>query len=170
MDSFLEPEKKKSFFSPGILLGAIIAIVLIGTGIFLLSLVKPITTEHSTVLDGATFEGSPGFDDYTKQIIISTDPDKLQQSMTGLGTITMFIGSSIYNKGDRALTAIEVLVSVIDTKNEVIKEKKFVVLPTEKSAVLEPGEKMDTSVSIGGFSRDDDRANVRWKVTAFKLQ
>jgi len=39
-----------------------------------------------------------------------------------------------------------------------------------QQALLEPGQTIPITLTLDGFSRKDDRANIRWKVTAIKAQ
>ncbi len=169
MDDFLEPKKQQNSNSKVLIIGVIAGILVIVGVIGLFWKFSTVEPGVDDALEGAIFEGQPGFEDYRKEIIVSTDPDRLIQSVTGMGSITMFIGGSIYNKGDRKLSAIEVLVGVIDSKSDVIKEKKFRVLPSIRQEILGAGESMNVGVEIGGFTREDDRTNVQWKVTGFKF-
>ena len=169
MDAFLEERSRKKGLSPGLLLGIASAVVVMAALIGLFYLMSGGESEEKNVLEGAVLEGTEEFDKYTNEIIITTNPDRLMQSRTGLGTITMHIGGSVYNKGERVLDTLQVRVSVIDPENEVIKEKKFILVPNSQRDTLDPGKTITVNVSIGGFSETDDRANVRWKVTAFKF-
>ena len=36
------------------------------------------------------------------------------------------------------------------------------------AAGVGPGETIDVHLEIGGFDKNDDRANIRWKVTAIR--
>ena len=105
---------------------------------------------------------------HTKEIIVYTDPNRLMQAMTGMGSITMYIGGTIRNNGDRDVDGLRVKIEVIDQENKAIKQKSYVIIPKLQS-ILSSGENVDVSVNIGGFSVDDDRANVRWKVTAIRF-
>ena len=49
------------------------------------------------------------------------------------------------------------------------KEKTVVVIPKEVER-LETAKSLPVQVMIEGFNKDDDRANIRWKVTAIKVQ
>ncbi len=169
METFLGPEREKKGFNKGLAAGLVAAVLFISGLIGLFALIPPVEHNSEDVLQGAYFEGSPEFDEYTKQIIITTNTDRLQQSFTGLGSITMHIGGRVYNKGDKALSALQVMVAVIDPESNVIKDKKFVLIPNSESDVLYPGTTISVTVNIGGFSTEDDRANVRWKVTAIKF-
>ena len=170
MDEFLREKKDKKGLNNTLLVSGLIGVLLIGGAIGLISLIPPIETNRNDVLIGAFTEGSPEFDDYTKEIVVTTDTDRLMQSMTGLGKITMHVGGSIYNKGDKTLTALQVNVGVIDSESKVIKEKKFILFPNSRRSTLDPGKTINVNVNLGGFAQDDDRANVRWKVTALKLR
>ncbi|MEZ5345138.1 MAG: hypothetical protein R2681_06220 [Pyrinomonadaceae bacterium] len=169
MDSVFGKKQENKGSSTGLILGLAAGFFIVAGIITALWLLTPGEAEHEDVLAGASFEGSPEFADYTKQVIITTNTDRLMQSMTGLGTITMHMSSSIYNKGDKTINALQVLASVVDSEGKVIKEKNFIMIPNSERNSLDPGETMSVTVNIGGFSTEDDRANVRWKVTALKL-
>lgn len=144
---------------------AVLAVAAIVAGIFMIP-----TEEHKKqeILQGALKEGDPAFDEYTKNIIITNDPNRMQQAQTGLGDVVMQLSGRIRNNGDKTLTGLEVSVGMVDTKNQLIKDKKVMFVPKHYPE-LKPKETIDVSVSIAGFSNDDDRANARWKVTAIKL-
>ena len=169
MSSFLEGENEKKGFSKIFLVGAILAVIAV-VGIVVGVVIMPTPEEEKqAVLEDSFKEGSPEFDEYTKQIIVSTDPKRLLESTTGLGDIVMQIGGSIYNRGDKSITGLELSVGMIDSKGELIKDKKVLVIPKEHPE-LKPKETIDVSVNVPGFEPDDDRANARWKVTAIKLK
>ena len=118
------------------------------------------------ILEGSFREGSPEFAVLNKDIIISTD-DRTVESPTGMGTITMFIHGNIKNKGTKNVTALEVNVGVVTQQNEVIRERRILVVPVQQPA-LPAGETIPITLTLDGFDRKDDRANIRWKVTAIK--
>lgn len=146
--------------------GVIVAIAAIGAVIGYLSL-KPSMEEQTTkILEGAYREGSAKFAALTKDIIISTD-DKTVQSPTGMGTISMYINGKIRNKGTQTITALEVNVAVVTQFNEVLRERRILVVPVQQPS-LGPDEIIPITLTLDGFSKNDDRANIRWKVTAIK--
>ena len=67
------------------------------------------------------------------------------------------------------INGLEVNCAVITQFNEVLKERRVLVLPT-KQELLEPGETITINTQIDGFDKNDDRANIRWKVTAIRTQ
>lgn len=169
MDNFLQETKQEKSRISGVLITALlVAAAIVAGGLWLLTFQPSREEQQQQQLVGAFLEGSPEFDNYTKQLVITTDFDKTTQSPLGLGTIQMSIHGTIRNKGDRTINGLEVAVSVVDIKNQVVKEKKTMVVPNQ-SAIIQPGETIPVFVPIDGFKKDDDRANVRWKVSAIRF-
>ena len=169
MDTLLQNENKEKRGVNKILLAAMaIATLLVAGGIYLLSLQPSIEEQKQKALEGAYLEGSPEFQQYTNNIIINTDTNRTIQSPTGLGTISMNIHADIRNKGDKAINLLEVNVAVVDTFNKVLRERKVLVVPDQQEK-LQPRETIHVAVPIDGFRKDEDRANVRWKVTAIRF-
>jgi hypothetical protein len=170
METFLQkPEEKKSrntIFLAAIGIGLVFVLIFIG----LISLKSSTYQIQTQALDGAFREGTPEFERYTKKIIAETDENNTMQSPTGLGTITMSIRGKIRNITGKPLTGLELKVTVIDSFGNPVKEKTTVVIPKEDVTRLENGQILPVQVTIEGFSKEDDRANIRWKVTAIKVQ
>ena len=167
MDAFLEPQEQKKGLNKALIVGALVGILLVAAGIWILTRQPSMDEQKANILEGSYHEGSPEFERITKDIIISTAPDTVQ-SPNAFGTISMYIGGTIRNKGDKVINGLEVNVSVVDSFNQVLKEKRVLVVPTQKPQ-LGPGEIIDIHLEIAGFSKNDDRANIRWKVTAIRV-
>ena len=167
MSELFTPEKTKSN-APILIIGIVIGLAAIGLAIWLLSFKPSMEVQTAKILEGSFHEGTPEFADLNKDIIISTDDETVQSPM-GLGTISMFIKGKIRNKGTRNITVLEVNVAVITQFNEVLRERKILVVPVQK-AVIAPGEIIPITLTLDGFKKDDDRANIRWKVTAIKAE
>lgn len=150
----------------GLLIGVLVALALIGGAIFLLSRKPPVSQQAAQLIASAYQEGSPEFNNLSKDIIIATD-DRTIQSPTGLGTISMYIYGKIHNKGTKTIDVLEVDAAVITQFNQVLKSKRILVVPVQQST-LEPGDTIPITLTLDGFSKDDDRANIRWKVTAIR--
>ena len=164
---FAEGQEKRGI-NKMFLVALVIGLALIGVAIWLLSFRPSIEEQTAQILAGSLHPGSPEYDDLNKDIIISTDPDTVQSPM-GMGTISMFIKGKIRNKGNRTITALEVSVSVVTQFNEVLRERRILVVPVQQPQ-LGPGDIIPITLTLDGFSRDDDRANIRWKVTAIRAQ
>jgi hypothetical protein len=166
MDDIFKSQEKKAGVNKIFLVGIIIGLVAIGIVVGVLSLRPSIEEQTATILAGSIREGQPGFDDLNKDIIIST-ADGTVQSPTGLGTISMFINGKIRNKGIKTITALEINVGVVTQFNQVLKERRILVVPVQQ-ATLGPDQTIPVTLTLDGFSKEDDRANIRWKVTAIK--
>jgi hypothetical protein len=162
METLTTREEKKGvnkIFVVGIVLG----LVLIGLFIWLLSFRPSRDDQMAAILAGSYTEG-PQYEQLQKDIVISTD-DNTVESPTGLGTISMFIHGKIHNKGDKAIDILEVNVGVVTQFKEFLKQKRILVVPVQQS-VLGPGETIPITLTLDGFDKKDDRADIRWKVTA----
>ena len=152
------------------LVAILVAVLIVAGGILLIWKLQPSMQEQQEqVLSGALREGSPEFDIVTRRIVAETDEDNTWQSPVGTGGIMMNIAGRIRNNSDKVLTGLEIKVSVIDSFGKVIKDNTLLVVPNQK-AKLAPKEQMNVTVRIDGFKRDDDRAQIRWKVTAIKTE
>ena len=150
----------------GLLLGVLVALALIGGAIFLLSRRPPVSEQAAQLIGSAYQEGSPEFNNLSKDIIIATD-DRTVESPTGLGTISMYIYGKIHNKGAKTIDILQVDAAVITQFSQVLKSKRILVVPVQQ-ATLAPGDTIPITLTLDGFSKDDDRANIRWKVTAIR--
>ena len=170
MDTFLQEKKEEKSRLSGVLVAAVlISAAVVAGGLWLLTFQPNREEQQQQQLVGAYLEGAPEFDDYTKQLVITTDFDRTTESPLGLGTIQMSIHGTIRNKGAKLINGLEVKVSVVDKQNKIIKEKKTMVIPSQ-SPTLQPGETIPVFVPMDGFSKEDDRANIRWKVSAIRFQ
>jgi hypothetical protein len=79
----------------------------------------------------------------------------------------MYIYGKIRNKGTKTIDILEINVAVVTQFNQVVKEKRILVVPVQQ-ATLEPDQTIPVTLALEGFSKDDDRANIRWKVTAIR--
>ncbi|MDQ6787393.1 MAG: hypothetical protein M3033_11360 [Acidobacteriota bacterium] len=170
MDSLLQTENREKKGVNKILLASLlVATVLIAGAVWLLSLKPSPDERQQQLLVNSYQEGSPEFERYTKDIVIQTDMDNIMQSPTGMGTIMMTIPAKIRNKSQKTINALEVKVSVVDLAGKVVREKKLLVVPKQEEKLL-PNQTIPVIATVEGFSRDDDRANVRWKVTAIGVE
>ncbi len=167
MDGFLEQREEKKRLNMTLVVGVFIGIVIIAGGIWLLTRQPSMEDQKARILEGSFHEGSPEFAQITKDIIISTAEDTVE-SPNAFGSISMYIGGNIRNKGSQIINGLEVNVSVVDTFNQILKEKRVLVVPTQQPE-LGPGDTIKIHLEIAGFDSNDDRANIRWKVTAIRV-
>jgi hypothetical protein len=166
MEDLFKVEPEKRGINKVFIVAALIGIVAIGLAIWALSFRPSIEDQTATILQGAFREGTPEYAELNKDIIISTD-DRTVESPTGLGTISMYINGKIRNKGERTIDILEVNVAVVTQFSEVIRERRIPVVPIQQS-VLAPGQIIPITLTLDGFKKSDDRADIRWKVTAIR--
>ena len=163
-----ETGKEKKGINKAFIAAAILGVAVVGAIIGVLSMRPSIEEQQARILAGSFGEGTPEYAELNKDIIISTDP-KTVESPTGMGTISMYIQGRIRNKGSRTINALEVNVAVVTQFNQILRERRMLVVPVQQ-ATLGPGETIPITITLDGFAKDDDRANIRWKVTAIKAQ
>lgn len=168
MDELFETGKEKKGVNLVFIGGVVAALAIVAGAIWILSFRPSIEDQTAKLLEGAHREDSPEFAAITKDILISTDEETVESPM-GLGTVSMFIKGRVYNKGTKKITTLEVNVGVITQENKVLREKRIVVVPIQQP-VLPAGETIPITLTLDGFDRKDDRANIRWKVTAIKAE
>jgi hypothetical protein len=152
------------------LVAILIAVLVVGGGVLLIWKIQPSMQEQQEmVLSGAFREGTPEFETITRRIVAENDEDNTWFSPVGTGGIMMNIAGRIRNNSDKALTGLEIRVSVLDSFGTVIKDNTLLVVPNQQKR-LEPKGEMKVVVRIDGFRQDDDRAQIRWKVTAIKTE
>ena len=159
---------RRKGINKGFIVGAVVGVIVIAVGIWLLSFRPPVEDQMARVLADSYHEGSPEFQQLTKDIIISTD-DRTVESPNALGSVSMFISGNVRNKGSRVFSALEINVAVVDSFNSVLKEKRVLLVPLQRER-LGPDETVPITLTLEGFSQQDDRANIRWKVTAIKTE
>ncbi|MBC7901338.1 MAG: hypothetical protein H7070_14940 [Saprospiraceae bacterium] len=164
----LEQTEEKKGVNKILIAGGMVGIVLIAVAIFVMSFRPSMEDQMASILEGSFREGSSEFERITKDIIISTDP-RTVQSPNAFGKISMFITGNIRNKGTSVINGLEVNVAVVDSFNAVLREKRVLVVPTQRER-LGPEEIIPITLSLDGFDKNDDRANIRWKVTAIRIE
>jgi hypothetical protein len=169
MESLLPKEKEKKGINKVFLIGIAVGIALIAAVIWLFSMQPTMREQQAKLLEGFHLEGTPEFAQSTKDIVISTDFDRTTESPTGLGTIQMNIVGRIRNKGAKTFNGLEVNVGVVDRQNKVLREKRVIVVPSQYTA-LEPQQIALVTVTLDGFPPGEERADIRWKVTAIKTE
>ena len=150
METLATREEKKGV-NKVFIVGIVAGLAVIAVGIWLLSF-RPSRDDQTE------------YDALEKDIVISTD-DNTVESPTGMGSISMFIHGKIRNKGEKTIDILEVNVGVVTQFKEFLKQKRILVVPVQR-AELGPGETIPITLTLDGFSKDDDRADIRWKVTA----
>jgi len=164
-----EQQSAQSRRSKYMILAIFAAVLIVGVATFLILSIPTKEEIERKSLEGAVREGSAEFEVLTRKISISTDEENTKEATTALGTVVMFIAGRVRNMTGKAITGLEIKVTVVDQMNKPVKERILTVVPSQKEA-LQPNEVIPVRVMIDGFKKDDDRAMIRWKVTAIKVQ
>ena len=146
-----------------------IAVVAVLAVVGLLALRPSATVVEQQALEGAFREGSDEFALYTRRISAQTDVDRTTKAQTAMGKLVMSIGGTIRNFTGKTLTGLEIKVGVVDSFNNIVKEKSQIVIPNQREK-LDNNQTSSVRVTIEGFEPDADLANIRWKVTAIKVE
>jgi hypothetical protein len=160
-----------------IIVVAVIAAVLIG-GFFYLLLRGTIGSGPQTItLQNAVRPGSPEWEQYGKRIVLDDPSDCPEpgarfcatESKRAFGDVVMTLTATVRNFTGRTIVGLEIRGLVVDHDGKPVRERTVVVIPN-RQAELEPNKTMKASVVIDGFTENDDRADVKMEVTAFKLR
>ncbi len=166
MDTLAKLNDKPERSYKGFLVGAAIGVVLIAIAAVYIMQQPSREAQIAAVLASAHQPGSPEFDELAKDIVITTDRDTFV-SPNAFGSISMSIKGNIANNGERLITVLEVNAAVVDIEENVVREKRMLVVPGQQPR-LEAGSSGPVTLTIDGFSEKDDRANIRWRVTAIQ--
>jgi hypothetical protein len=167
METFFGEKREKRGVNKVFIAALLGAAALIAVVIVVMSFRPSLEDRMAAVLATAIHEGEPGFDELSKQIIIAND--NTIESPMATGKISMFLHGSIHNKGTRKITVLEVGARVVTQFNEVLRERRMLVVPLQQPS-LGPDETIPITMTFDGFERSDDRANIRWRVTAIKAE
>jgi hypothetical protein len=146
MDDIFKPVEKKKGINKIFVAALLIGAALIAGAIWLLSFRPSMDVQTAQILEGSHREGSPEFADLNKDIIISTG-EKTVESPMATGKISMFINGKIRNKGSRTINALEVNVAVVTQFNDILRERRVLVVPVQQ-AVLAPGDTIPITLTL----------------------
>lgn len=145
----VEDQKRGKLIVGG--LGAL-ALALIA-GVLYLASSKP---KPVIVLPNAVRAGATDFDSYKDKVSLEIIEKIVHPNMMGLKQYE--VQARVTNRGDRALTGLELAGRMIDLSDNLIKESISIPIPRARTAPLQPGESMKVSVKIdgpGNVSEDD---------------
>ena len=168
MDSIMQENKEK----PGIpkLFWAVMVIgILIFGGLAAYFLSQPTPAPQEVKLQNAVREGSPEFENLKSRVLVLEQRDLGTQTQSAAGGIEMRLPAVVKNFSGKTLTGLEVVASVVDDSEKVIKEKTVIVIPTQVLPI-ENNKSALVIVNIGGFNQKDNRANFKFRVTGIKVE
>lgn len=166
METLLQQNKKRPSINKGLIIGIIAGVAIMAVFVGILMMQPSMEEQKAAVLADALHEGDPGFDELTNDIVIETGENTIE-SPNAFGSISMYIVGNVKNKGQRLYNGLSVNAAVFDQQNNMLKSKDVLVVPTQRGSIS-PGETIPITLEIAGFKRNDDRAYIRWKVTAIR--
>src|SRR5262249_33838672 len=149
---------------------AIIAALFIG-GLFYLLLRKTVVNSAPPRLEGAIRAGFPDFDKYRAQIPL--DERYADQAKRAFGDWVMTLHTTARNLTGKTVTGLEVWGAVVDHQGHPVKERTVVVIPSGvpgRPTELAPNKTINVTITLDRMTDEDDRANIKMEVTAFKFQ
>jgi hypothetical protein len=149
-----------------IIIVAVVAAVLIG-GFFYLLLRGTMGGNPPARLEGAIRAGAPEYDQYLKRIAL--DDPEADEAKRALGDIVMTLHTTVRNFTGRTIKGLEMHAAVVDHQNQIVKDRTLVIIPGRR-AELEPNKTMYVSINVEGMTDNDDRANIKMEVTAFRFK
>lgn len=153
-----------------IIVVAIIAALVIG-GLFYFLLRKTVVETAPPRLDGAIRAGAADFEKYRAQIPL--DEPYADQAKRALGDWVMTLHTTARNLTGKTVTGLEVWGAVVDHDGRPVKERTVVVIPSSvpgRPTELAPNKVINVSITLDRMTDEDDRANIKMAVTAFKFQ
>jgi hypothetical protein len=161
--SFSEEQPRRAI----IIVVAVVAALLIG-GLFYFLLRKTVGDNAPPRLEGAIRAGSPEFEEYRSRIIL--DKPEADQAKRALGDWVMTLRSTVRNFTGKTLTGLEIWAAVVDHNGRPVKERTVVVIPVPGRTELEPNKTLSVSVLLDRMTDEDDRADIKMEVRAYKFK
>ncbi|MEP6924903.1 MAG: hypothetical protein ABI954_10595 [Pyrinomonadaceae bacterium] len=168
MDSLMQENKETPGSSKLFWIVMVIGILIFG-GLVAYFLSQPTPPSQEVKLQNAVREGAPEFEALKSRVLVLEQTNLGTQAQNAAGGIEMRLPAVVKNFSGKTLTGLEVVASVVDDNEKVIKEKTAIVIPTQVSPI-DNNKSALVSVSIGGFSPKDNRANFKFRVTAIKVE
>jgi hypothetical protein len=121
-------------------------------------------------LEGALRPGSPEFEQYKSKIVL--DKPEATEATRAIGDIVMPLQTTVRNFTGRTISGLEIYAAVVDLQGKPVKERTMIVLPNNltKQNELDPNRTLKVEIVLDGMSKEDDRANIKMEVAAFKFK
>jgi len=164
--SFQQEQSRRTL----IIVVAVVAALLIG-GLFYFLMRKTVGEGQPPRLEGAIRAGSPDFEKYRGQIALD-NPEAIQ-AKRALGDWVMTLQTTARNFTGKTITGLEIWAAVVDHDGHPVRERTVVVIPSPipgRPTELEPNKTLPVSVVLDRMTDEDDRANIKMEVRAFKFK
>ncbi len=159
-------------------LGAIGALILAGVVVFFTRSAQPPPPPAQAALPGGTQAklenalraGAPEFDNYKSKVTLEDEETYAAQNIIGLTQFT--VRAKLHNRGDRALTGVEIIGRIYDLQDKVVAQNTSLPIPRARAAPLKPGESMSILVKVDTPSniKEDDVKQVKIELQGLRFQ
>jgi hypothetical protein len=148
----------------------IVSLVLIAGLIYLMMRPDATTSSGPPRLEGAFRPGSPEFEQYKSKIVL--DKPEATEATRPIGDIVMTLQTTARNFTGRTLIGLEIYAAVVDSQGKPVKDRTVIALPSRRTGQteLEPNQTLEIPVVLEGMGKEDDRANIKMEVSAFKFK
>jgi hypothetical protein len=127
-----------------LVVGALATLVLAAL-ITMLVMTKPASVRE---VENMVRAGSPEFEAYKDKVVLEVTPDDKVVHPNMIGMWQLEVRATLHNRGDRALTGVEVLGKMVDLDDKVIAQDTSRPIPRIRQEPLKPGESMRISVKV----------------------
>ncbi len=125
-----------------LVVGAIGALVLTAL-IVMLARTKP---ESVSVTENMVRAGAPEFESYKDKVELEVIEKVAHPNMIGM--LQLEVRAKLHNRGDRAMTGVEILGKMFDMEDKTIAQNVSIPIPRVRRESLKPGESMRISVKV----------------------
>ena len=128
------------------------------------------TAANEPKLENAIREGDKDFDYYKQRIALEPNTDFSQDMQSLSGGLSMKLVCVVRNFTGKTITGLQVMGSVVDKNGNVVKEKNAIVIPTNVVQSLDNNKSTPITIFIDGFDKKDDRANIKFRLSAVRVE
>ena len=121
-------------------------------------------------MDGAVRAGSAEFDGYRERLIFEEKEIIVHPNMIGMSQYE--VRAKLTNRGDRAISGLELLGKIIDLQDKVVAQNVSLPIPRLRSKPLAVGETMRISVKVDAPAKvtEADIKDVTLDLTGLRFQ
>lgn len=148
----------------------IVAALIIGGLATWFALTSAPSVANEPRLENAVRAGDKDFDYYKQRIAIEPNVDFSQDMQSISGGLSMKLVAVVRNFTGKTITGLEVVGSVVDKNGNVVKEKNAIVIPTNVIQSLDNNKSTPITIFIDGFDKKDDRANIKFRLNAVRVE
>lgn len=148
----------------------VIGALIVGALVAWLALTPAPTTANEPKLENAVRQGDKDFEYYKQRIALEPNTDFSQDMQSISGGLSMKLVCVVRNFTGKTITGLQVIGSVVDKNGNVVKEKNAIVIPTNVVQSLDNNKSTPITIFIDGFDKKDDRANIKFRLSAVRVE